>query len=78
MGPGMKQSSQKIKHKWARNFFFLMFSASLERMQLRALCSSRQLEFNAQQPHSGSHPSTLVSSALFWHAGVHTDRAHIK
>jgi hypothetical protein len=40
-------------------------------------CSSRGPEFNSQQPHGGSQPSTLGSNALFWYAGMHADRALI-
>jgi hypothetical protein len=29
-------------------------------------CSSRGPEFNFQQPHGGSQPSVMGSSALFW------------
>jgi hypothetical protein len=29
-------------------------------------CSSRGPEFNSQQPHGGSQPSVIGSSALFW------------
>jgi hypothetical protein len=35
------------------------------------------LSFNSQQPYGGSQPSILGSDALFWHAGIHTDRAFI-
>jgi hypothetical protein len=31
-------------------------------------CSSRDPEFNTQQPHSGSLPSVMGSDALFWYA----------
>ena len=45
---------------------------------LRALVSSSKgPEFNSQQPHGGSQPSVMGSDALFWHAGVHADRALI-
>jgi hypothetical protein len=40
-------------------------------------CSSRGLEFNPQQPLDDSQPSVTGSDALFWHAGVHADRALI-
>jgi hypothetical protein len=40
-------------------------------------CSSRGPEFNSQQLHGGSQPSVMRSDALFWHAGVHADRALI-
>ena len=40
-------------------------------------CSSRGPEFNSNQPHGGSQPSSLVPDALFWCAGVHADRTHI-
>jgi len=39
--------------------------------------SSRDPEFNSQQPHGGSQPSVMGSGALFWQAGVHADRAAI-
>jgi hypothetical protein len=39
--------------------------------------SSRGPEFNSQHPHGGSQPSVMGSDALFWHAGVHADRALI-
>jgi hypothetical protein len=29
-------------------------------------CSSRDPEFNSQQPHGGSQPSVVESDALFW------------
>jgi hypothetical protein len=29
-------------------------------------CSSRDPEFNSQQPHGGSQPSVMGSDALFW------------
>jgi hypothetical protein len=29
-------------------------------------CSSRDPEFNFQQPHGGSQPSAMGSDALFW------------
>jgi hypothetical protein len=29
-------------------------------------CSSRNPEFNSQQPHGGSQPSIMGSDALFW------------
>ena len=32
---------------------------------------------NSQQPHGGSQSSVMRSDALFWHAGVHADRALI-
>ena len=35
-------------------------------------------EFNLQQPHGGLQPSIMGSDALFWHAGVHADRALIQ
>ena len=31
-------------------------------------------EFNSRQPHGGSQPSVMRSDALFWPAGIHTDR----
>jgi hypothetical protein len=37
-------------------------------------CSSSGPEFNSQQPHGGSQPSTTGSDAL-WHASVPVDRA---
>ena len=37
--------------------------------------SSRGPEFNSQQLHGGSQASIMGSDALFWHAGVHADRA---
>jgi hypothetical protein len=37
--------------------------------------SSRAPEFNSQQPHGGSQPFVMRSDALFWHTGVHADRA---
>ena len=40
-------------------------------------CSSRGPEFNSQQLYGGSQPSLMGSDALFWHAGVHADRALI-
>jgi hypothetical protein len=40
------------------------------------VCSPRGPEFNSQQqPHGGSQPSILGSSAPFWHACVDADRA---
>ena len=39
--------------------------------------SSRGPEFNSQQLHGGSQASIMGSDALFWHAGVHADRALI-
>jgi hypothetical protein len=41
------------------------------------VCSFRGPEFNSQQPHGGSQASIVGSDALFWHAGVHADRALI-
>ena len=41
------------------------------------VCPSRGPEFNSQEPHGGSQPSVMGSDALFWHAGVHADRALI-
>jgi hypothetical protein len=35
-------------------------------------CSSRDPEFNSQQPHGGSQPSIMESDALFWRADVYT------
>jgi hypothetical protein len=29
-------------------------------------CSSRDSEFDSQQPHGGSQPSEMGSDALFW------------
>jgi hypothetical protein len=40
-------------------------------------CSSRSPEINSQQPYGESQPSILESDALFWHAGVHANRALI-
>jgi hypothetical protein len=40
-------------------------------------CSFRGPEFNSQQPHGGSQPSTTGSDDLFWHAGLHGDRTLI-
>ena len=40
-------------------------------------CSSRGPEFNSQQSLGGSQPSVMGSAALFWHAGVHANRALI-
>ena len=37
-------------------------------------CSSKGTEFNSQQPHGGSQPSVMGSGALFWPAGIYTDR----
>ena len=37
-------------------------------------CSFKGPEFNSQQPHGGSQPSVKRSGALFWPAGIHTDR----
>jgi hypothetical protein len=37
-------------------------------------CSSRGSEFKSQQPHGGSQPSVMRSSAFFWFAGVHASR----
>jgi hypothetical protein len=34
-------------------------------------------KFNSQQPQGGSQPSVMGSDALFWHAGVYTDRTVI-
>jgi hypothetical protein len=31
-------------------------------------CSSRDPEFNSQQPHEGSQPSVMGSDAFFWYA----------
>ena len=39
--------------------------------------SSRGPEFTSQQPHDGSQPSIVGSDALFWHAGIHANRALI-
>jgi hypothetical protein len=41
------------------------------------ICSSRGPEFNSQQPLGGSQLSVMGSDALFWHDGVHVDRALI-
>ena len=41
----------------------------------RISCSSGGPEFNSQQPHGSSGPSVMRSDALFWHAGVHADKA---
>jgi hypothetical protein len=38
-------------------------------------CSSRGPEFNSQQLHGGSQPSVMGYDALFWLAGIHTDKA---
>jgi hypothetical protein len=40
-------------------------------------CSSRDPEFNSQQPHGGSQPSAMGSDALFCNAGIHADPALI-
>jgi hypothetical protein len=40
-------------------------------------CSSRGPESNFQQPHGGSQPSIGGSDALFWHEGVHANKALI-
>jgi hypothetical protein len=40
-------------------------------------CSSRDPEFDAQQPHGGSQPPVMGSDALSWHTGVHADRTVI-
>jgi hypothetical protein len=40
-------------------------------------CSSKGPEFISQHPHGGSQSSIMGSDALFWHAGVHADRALI-
>jgi hypothetical protein len=40
-------------------------------------CSSTGPEFNSQQPHGGSQPCVMRSTALFWHTGIHADRALI-
>ena len=37
-------------------------------------CSSRESEFNSQQPHGSSQPPVMGSDFLFWHVGVHGDR----
>jgi hypothetical protein len=43
--------------------------------QLKALPgSSRDPQFNSQQPHGGSQPSIKGSDALLWHTGILTDR----
>ena len=34
------------------------------------VCSSRGHEFNSQQPHGGSQPSVMRTSALSWLAGI--------
>jgi hypothetical protein len=41
-------------------------------------CSSRGPEFKSQQLHGGSQPSIKGSDALFWHPGIHAERALIK
>ena len=51
----------------------IKFSKNRNIERLRADCS----EFNFQQPHGGSQPSVMGSDALFWHTGVHADRALI-
>ena len=38
-------------------------------------CSSRDSEFNSQQPHGSSQPSVTGSGALFWPAVIHASRA---
>jgi hypothetical protein len=40
-------------------------------------CSSRDPEFNSQQPHGGSQPSVMGSNVLFWQIDIHTNRARI-
>ena len=40
--------------------------------------SSRGPEFNSQQLHGGSQPSVMGSGALFWQAGIHSNRAQNK
>jgi hypothetical protein len=40
-------------------------------------CSSRGSEFNSQQLNGDSQPFILGSNALFWHGGIHGDRALI-
>jgi hypothetical protein len=40
-------------------------------------CSSRGSNFNSQQLQGGSQQSIMGSDALFWHAGVHVERALI-
>jgi hypothetical protein len=37
----------------------------------RTGCSSIGPEFNSQQPHGSSQPSTVRSGALFWPSGMH-------
>jgi hypothetical protein len=36
--------------------------------------SSKSPEISSQQPQGGSQPSVMRSGALFWLAGVYTDR----
>ena len=38
-------------------------------------CSSRDPEFNPQQPHGGLQPFVMRSDAFFWPAGIQADRA---
>lgn len=42
--------------------------------------SSREPEFDFQQPHGDSQPSIVGSDTLFWNKGVHADREllHLK
>ena len=42
--------------------------------RLRALCSSRDPEFNSQQPHGNSQPSVMRSGALSWLADINAVR----
>lgn len=37
-------------------------------------CSSRVLEFNSQQPLTGSQTYIMMSVTLFWCAGIHAGR----
>ena len=46
--------------------------------RLRALAILPEVRSSIpKQPHGGSQPSVMRSDALFWHAGVHADRALI-
>lgn len=40
-------------------------------------CSSGGPQFNSQHPYCGSQLSIMGSDALYWHVGIHADKAFI-
>ena len=71
------------KTKLGGGWYFTLTTLSLggwrdgSEVKSTVYCSSRDPEFNSQQPQGGSRPSVMKSGALFWPAGIYAGRIHI-